>query len=158
MGQLLLKSSAPPDRLLWRAWMLKDTARLHARLGRLLVDARASGRDAFRAIDTKVGWDQPERSISFAEGLTRSTDDGLEEEVERYPAVRRFDPTFLAAFTFRTKPAPSGARGSAITMGNGLAPTSPAECRTRCMNGAAQRHIRDMPRIYPAPVSRCLIC
>ncbi|PSJ20190.1 DDE transposase, partial [Halomonas sp. ND22Bw] len=66
------------------------------------VDARASGRDAFRAIDAKVGWDQLERSIRFAEDLTRSADDGLEEVVERYPAVRRFAPTFLAAFTFRT--------------------------------------------------------
>ncbi|BCI73005.1 hypothetical protein SPKIRA_38350 (plasmid) [Sphingomonas paucimobilis] len=90
------------DRLLGRARMLKDTARFHARLGRLLVDARASGRDAFRAIDAKMGWDQLERSIRFAEDLTRSADDGLEEVVERYPAVRRFAPTFLAAFTFRT--------------------------------------------------------
>ena len=90
------------DRLLGQARMLKDTARFHARLGRLLVDARASGRDAFRAIDAKMGWDQLERSIRFAEDLTRSADDGLEEVVERYPAVRRFAPTFLAAFTFRT--------------------------------------------------------
>ena len=34
---------------------LKDTARFHARLGRLLVDARATGRDAFRAIDERMG-------------------------------------------------------------------------------------------------------
>lgn len=90
------------DRLLGQARMLKDTARFHARLGRLLVDARATGRDAFRAIDERMGWDQFERSIRFAEGLTRSADDGLEEVVERYPAVRRFAPAFLAAFTFRT--------------------------------------------------------
>ena len=90
------------DRLLGQARMLKDTARFHVRLGRLLVDARASGRDAFRTIDDRVGWDQLERSIRFAEDLTRAADDGLEEVVERYPAVRRFAPTFLAAFTFRT--------------------------------------------------------
>jgi hypothetical protein len=90
------------DRLLGQARMLKDTARFHARLGRLLVDARASGRDAFRAIDAKMGWDQLERSIRFAEDLTRSADDGLEEVVKCYPVVRRFAPTFLAAFTFRT--------------------------------------------------------
>jgi len=53
-------------------------------------------------IDDRVGWDQLERSIRFAEDITRSTGDGLEEVVERYPAVRRFAPTFLAAFTFRT--------------------------------------------------------
>ena len=90
------------DRLLGQARMLKDTARFHAKLGRLLVDARASGRDAFRAIDAKMGWHQLECSIRSAEDLTRSADDGLEEVVERYPAVRRFAPTFLAAFTFRT--------------------------------------------------------
>lgn len=57
------------DRLLGQARMLKDTARFHARLGRLLVDARATGRDAFRAIDDRMGWDQLERSIRFAEDL-----------------------------------------------------------------------------------------
>jgi hypothetical protein len=36
------------DRLLGQAQMLKDTARFHAQLGRPLVDAHASGRDAFR--------------------------------------------------------------------------------------------------------------
>ncbi len=90
------------DRLLGQARMLKDTARFHARLGRLLMDARATGHDAFRAIDAKVGWDQLERSIRFAEDLTRAADDGLEEVVERYPTVRRFAPTYLAAFTFCT--------------------------------------------------------
>lgn len=90
------------DQLLGQARMLKDTARFHARLGRLLADARATGRDAFRAIDDRMRWDQLERSIRFAEDLTRSADDGLEEVVERYPAVRRFAPTILAAFTFRT--------------------------------------------------------
>ena len=37
-----------------------------------------------------------------AEDLTRSGDDGLEEVLEHYPALRRFAPAFLAAFTFRT--------------------------------------------------------
>ena len=78
------------DRLLGQARMLKDTARFHARLGRLLVEARATGRDPFRAIDDRVGWDRLESSIRVAEDLTRSADDGLEDVVERYPAARRF--------------------------------------------------------------------
>jgi len=90
------------DRLLGQARMLKETARFHARLGRLLVDARATGHDPFRTIDDRVGWDRLESSIRVAEDLTRSTDDGLEDVVERYPAVRRFAPTFLTAFNFRT--------------------------------------------------------
>lgn len=43
------------DRLLGQARMLKDTARFHAQLGRLLVDARATGRDAIRRIEDQVG-------------------------------------------------------------------------------------------------------
>ena len=89
------------ERLLGTARLLKDTARLHARLGHLLVDARASGRNPIGAIGDRIGWDQLEHSIRFAEELTRSADNGLEEVVERYPAVRKFAPAFLAAFAFR---------------------------------------------------------
>lgn len=88
------------ERLLGSARLLKDTARVHARLGRLMMDTRASGRDPLRAIEDRIGWDQLERSVRFAEELTRGSEDGLEEVIERYPAVRRFAPTFLAAFTF----------------------------------------------------------
>lgn len=49
-----------------------------------------------------VSADQLERSIRFAEDLTRSAEDGLEEVVERYPAARRFAPAILAGFTFST--------------------------------------------------------
>ncbi len=94
------------ERLLGTARLLKDTARLHARLGHLLVDARASGRNPIGAIGDRIGWDQLEHSIRFAEELTRSADDGLEEVVERYPAVRKFAPAFLAAFAFRGRPSP----------------------------------------------------
>lgn len=95
------------DRLLGQARLLKDTARFHARLGRLLVDARATGRDAIRHIEDQVGWEQRERSIRFAEDLTRSADDGLEEVIERYPAVRRFA-------QHSSPPSPSAPRGRLI--------------------------------------------
>lgn len=89
------------ERLLGAARLLKDTARVHARLGRLLIDTRANGRDPLRAITDRIGRDHLERSVRDAEELTRSADDGLDEVVERYPAVRKFAPTFLAAFMFR---------------------------------------------------------
>ncbi|WP_242121280.1 Tn3 family transposase [Sphingomonas lacusdianchii] len=89
------------ERLLGQARLLKDMARVHARLGRLLIDARTTGRDPLRAVADRIGWDQLERSVRSAEELTRAGDDGLEEVVERYPAVRKFAPTFLAAFVFR---------------------------------------------------------
>ena len=89
------------ERLIGSARLLKDTARLHARLGRLLMDTRTNGRDPLRTIEDRIGWEHLERSVQSAEELTRASDDGLDEVVERYPAVRRFAPTFLDAFTFR---------------------------------------------------------
>ena len=89
------------ERLLGEARLLKDTARVHARLGRLLIDARTNGRDPLRAIDDRIGWEQLERSVRFAEELTRGTEDGLDEVVQRYPEVRRFAPALFNAFAFR---------------------------------------------------------
>lgn len=89
------------ERLMDDAKLLKETARGYVRLGRVLIEARRSGHDALALIDETVGWDLLERSVREAEELTRGGDDGMEEVLERYSAVRRFAPTFLAAFTFR---------------------------------------------------------
>lgn len=89
------------ERLLESAKLLKETARVHARLGRVLIDVRRHGGDPMLAIGDRVGWDALERSVLEAEGLTRVGDDGMEEVLERYPAVRKFAPAFLSAFTFR---------------------------------------------------------
>jgi hypothetical protein len=102
VGSLLRRADRTrSERLLGEARLLKDTARVHARLGRLLIEARASGRDPLRAIDDRIGWELLERSVRFAEELTRGSEDGLEEVVQRYPEVRRFAPTLFNAFTFR---------------------------------------------------------
>ena len=89
------------ERLMDDAKLLKETARVHARLGRALIEARAGGGDALAIVGEQVGWEVLERSVREAEELTRAGDDGLEEVVERYAAVRRFAPAFLASFTFR---------------------------------------------------------
>ena len=73
------------DRLLGQAKLLKDTARVHVQLGRLLLNAYADGGDAFAAIEDRMGWDELVRSVRCAEDLTRAGDDGHEEVVERYP-------------------------------------------------------------------------
>ena len=44
------------ERLLGAARLLKDTARHHARLGRLLIDERTQGRNPLRAITDRIGW------------------------------------------------------------------------------------------------------
>lgn len=81
---------------------MRETARAYARLGRALIDARDGGVDPVMAISAKIGWEAPELGVREAEHLTRGGDDGMEELLERYPAVRRFAPTFLAALTFQT--------------------------------------------------------
>ncbi len=93
---------ARAERLIDQARLFRDTARLHIRLGRTLLDARGTGRNALARIDERIGWPVLEQSLRAAEELTRPGEDGLDEVVERYAAVRRFLPTFLAAFRFRT--------------------------------------------------------
>lgn len=90
------------ERLVGNARRLKETARAYARLGRALIDAREGGSDPMLAIGATVGWEALERGVREAEDLTRGGDDGMEEMLERYPAVRRFAPTFLSALTFQT--------------------------------------------------------
>ncbi len=89
------------ERLMDDAKLLKETARVHARLGRALIDARQGAGDVLALVGERVGWDLLEASVREAEDLTRAGEDGLEEVVERYPAVRRFAPTFFDAFAFR---------------------------------------------------------
>lgn len=90
------------ERLIDQARLFRDTAHLHIRLGRTLLDARSTGCNALTLVDERIGWPTLEQSLRAAEELTRPGEDGLDEMVERYPAVRRFLPTFLAAFRFRT--------------------------------------------------------
>lgn len=99
------------DRLLGQARLLKDTARFHAKLVRLLLQAKEEAVDPIEAIQTHLGWDRLTHSVQIAEGLTRSSEDDLRDVVERYPSVRKYLPAFLAAFTFRA------ARGSDPLLG-----------------------------------------
>lgn len=90
------------ERLIDQARLFRETARLHIRLGRILLDARDGGANALMLVGERIGWPALEQSLHAAEDLTRSGEDGLAEIVERYAAIRRFLPTFLARFRFRT--------------------------------------------------------
>jgi hypothetical protein len=67
-----------------------------------LLNARDTGGNALVLVGEGIGWPALEQSLRSAEDLTRSGEDSLAEIVERYAAVRRFLPTFLAKFCFRT--------------------------------------------------------
>ena len=89
------------ERTLEDAKRLRETARRHAALGRLLIDCRYSNDDPRDAVEQAMGWSALEQSVREAEALTGSHDDGLDEVMERYPMVRRFAPVLLATFAFR---------------------------------------------------------
>ena len=102
VGSLFRRAErARSERLMDDAKLLKETARIHARLGRVLIDARTIGGDVLALVGEQVGWDVLEKSVCAAQALIRVGEDGLEEVVERYAAVRRFAPAFLASFIFQ---------------------------------------------------------
>ncbi len=90
------------ERLIDQARLFRETARLHIRLGRILLDARDAGGNALMLVGEGIGWPVLEQSLRAAEELNRSGEDSLAEIVERYAAIRRFLSTFLAKFRFRT--------------------------------------------------------
>jgi TnpA family transposase len=103
MGSLFRRADhTRSERLLDNAKALKETARFHARLGRILIDARQKETNPTLMIGSQIGWDALKKSVQTAENLTKAADDGLDEVIERYPSVRKFVPAFLAAFTFHT--------------------------------------------------------
>lgn len=89
------------ERLVEEAGRLKEIGKVYAALGRLLIEGRWKPEDPRDAIDREIGWPIIERSVHETELLTREGEDGLEDVLERYPMVRRFAPSFLAAFSFR---------------------------------------------------------
>jgi TnpA family transposase len=89
------------ERLMDDTRLLKETARLHARLGRALLDVRWAEGDVLSLVGERIGWEALEKSVRAAEDLTRTGEDGLAEVVDRYTAVRRFVPAFLASFVFQ---------------------------------------------------------
>ena len=59
------------ERLIDQARLFRDTARLHIRLGRTLLDARSTGQNALLLVDERIGWAALEQSLRAAEELTR---------------------------------------------------------------------------------------
>src|SRR3546814_11199226 len=91
----------------------------------LLIEGRWNPEDPRDAIDREIGWSNIERSVRETELLTAGSEDGLEDVLQRYPSVRRFAPSFLAAFTFRA--AKSNERSEARRVGKECVST----CRSR---------------------------
>jgi hypothetical protein len=105
MGALFRRAERKhAERLADRAKEQEGLVRMHALSGRALVAARRNGTDPFAAIEAAVGWDAYEKSVDQAAGVADVADAGnsLPEVVERYASARRFAPTFLQTFAFRS--------------------------------------------------------
>jgi hypothetical protein len=75
--------------------------RLLAKAGRAVVQAHETDRDAFDAVEASIGWARFLRAVSETEAMTAVDRTDLRAElIERWPAMRRFSPALLQAFTF----------------------------------------------------------
>jgi hypothetical protein len=84
---------------------INEKIRLYVKVGQALISAKAEGRDPFQAIEQIVPWQKFTQSVSEAEKLARPEDlDYLDLVGEGYARVRRYAPTFLAAFEFCAAP------------------------------------------------------
>ena len=84
---------------------INEKVRLYARVGHALIKARASGGDAFAAIEAVVPWLKFESTVAEAQTLAQpEAFDYLALLDERYGSVRRFAPLLLAHFEFHAAP------------------------------------------------------
>lgn len=105
MGALFRRAERKrTERLTDRAKEQERLVWMHAVSGRALVAARRNGTDPFAAIEAAVGWEAYEKSVDHAVGIAETADEGnsLPEVVERHASARRFAPTFLQTFAFRS--------------------------------------------------------
>ena len=85
---------------------INEKVRLYARIGQALIEARATGGDAFAAIDAVLPWSRFESTVAEAQELAQPEEfDFLGLLDDRYGSVRKFAPLLLAEFEFRAAPA-----------------------------------------------------
>jgi hypothetical protein len=80
--------------------------RLYARIGEVLIAARAAGGDPFAAIEAVLPWNRFESTVAEAHKLAQSEEfDYLALLDDRYASVRKFVPLLLMEFEFHAAPA-----------------------------------------------------
>lgn len=91
------------ERVAERAKEQEDLITMHAVTGQAMIAARKAGVDPFAAIEAAVGWQAFQDSVERAAGAAGAKEgNNLPEVVERYTSARRFAPTFLRTFVFRS--------------------------------------------------------
>ena len=85
---------------------VNKSLRLYSRIGRVLLEARQSGRDPFHAIEDILPWDAFVAMVSQAESLVQPGEfDFLPLVGEGYSQLRRYSPTFLETLEIHAAPA-----------------------------------------------------
>ena len=84
---------------------INEKVRLYAEVGKALITAKTSGANPFEAIGTVIPWDRFLSTVEEAGDLARPEEfDFYRLLGERYTGMRRWAPSFLAAFEFRSVP------------------------------------------------------
>ena len=84
---------------------INDKVRLFGRIGRALIDAKASETDPFKAIESVLSWEGFVAAVQEADTLARDERfDHVRLVADYYSQLRRYEPMFLAAFEFRGAP------------------------------------------------------
>lgn len=85
---------------------INEKVRLYARIGEVLIAARAAGGDPFAAIEAVLPWNRFESTVAEAHKLAQSEEfDYLALLDDRYASVRKFAPLLLMEFEFHAAPA-----------------------------------------------------
>ena len=85
---------------------INDKLRLYGKIGRVLLEARESGTDAFAAIESVIPWEAFIASVVEAQKLAQSDDfDFLPRIGEGYHVLRRYSREFLTVLKLRAAPA-----------------------------------------------------
>ena len=101
-GRLFRRAERRASESLQRdARTINDKIRLFTKIGDALIEAKASGGDAFAAVGNVIPWEKFAETIAEAKGLVRSEGPDYLALAERnHSVLRRIGPPFLAAFEF----------------------------------------------------------
>lgn len=85
---------------------INEKVRLYWRIGNALLEAKKTGGNPFKAIESVLSWDAFMQSVAEAQSLAQSESfDFLHKIGDGYTQVRRYAPAFLEALQIRAAPA-----------------------------------------------------
>lgn len=85
---------------------INEKVRLYSKIGQALLNAKHTGSDPYKAIESILSWDAFTQSVDEAGRLAKNEDfDFIHRIAENYPTIRRYIPDFLGILKLRAAPA-----------------------------------------------------